>query len=123
VPTEVPTAAPTAAPTNSPTTSLTNAPTAYTGDTLSQGASLTANKQLTSASGKYVLIMQGDGNLVVYVEGKAIWNSGTMQAGNVLVMQVMQSSPRDEKAVRHDKHACVRCRATETVSFMARAEA
>jgi hypothetical protein len=114
---------PTDQPTTSPTMSPTNAPTTYTGDTLKQGSSLTANQKLTSANGKYVFIMQGDGNSVIYVAGKAIWNSGTMQAGNVLAMQVMQSSPRNQKAVRHGMHASVRCRATETSSFMARTEA
>lgn len=41
-----------------------------------------------SANGRYVLAMQGDGNLVLRDQGKAIWNSGTVRnPGAYAVMQ------------------------------------
>ena len=43
---------------------------------------------LVSASGKYRLVLQSDGNLVLYWEGHPLWNSGTRNdAPDHLVMQ------------------------------------
>ena len=54
----------------------------YAGQTLQQG------QYLTSSNGQYQLIMQGDGNLVEYMQGHALWNSGTSgHAGAYAVMQ------------------------------------
>lgn len=47
-------------------------------DTLRSGQSLPVNGTLTSADGRFVLIMQGDGNLVLYRQGGAArWASAT----------------------------------------------
>ena len=47
-------------------------------DTLRSGQSLPVNGTLTSADGRFVLIMQGDGNLVMYRQGGAArWASAT----------------------------------------------
>jgi hypothetical protein len=54
----------------------------YAGQTMQQG------QYLTSSNGQYQLIMQGDGNLVEYMQGHALWNSGTSgHAGAYAVMQ------------------------------------
>ncbi len=51
-------------------------------DALPCGDNLLANEGLTNEEGTARLIMQGDGNLVLYNKnGKALWNSGT--AGSV----------------------------------------
>jgi len=45
---------------------------------LNVGANLIAGDYLSSANGQYVLLMQGDGNLVIYAaNGEAIWASDT----------------------------------------------
>ncbi len=56
---------------------------------LKTGQELTAGQSLYSPSGQYQLIMQTDGNLVVYQNGSAIWNTGTegTGSGNYLIMQ------------------------------------
>jgi L,D-peptidoglycan transpeptidase YkuD (ErfK/YbiS/YcfS/YnhG family) len=54
---------------------------------LAAGQLLTAGGQLVSAKGRYVLAMQGDGNLVVYGPAGAVTASGTAVPGTVLVMQ------------------------------------
>ena len=58
---------------------------------LSAGTILNAGEALGSSTNNpaYRLIMQGDGNLVVYKHGKAIWNSHTAHTGshNRLVLQ------------------------------------
>ena len=43
--------------------------------------SLTANQSLASCNGDYSLIMQGDGNLVLYQGGTALWASNTVGSG------------------------------------------
>jgi hypothetical protein len=48
---------------------------------LTANASLTANQSLASCNGDYTLIMQGDGNLVLYQGGTALWASGTVGSG------------------------------------------
>jgi hypothetical protein len=56
---------------------------------LKAGQELKAGQSLYSPSGQYELIMQTDGNLVVYENGSAIWNTGTEGTGssNYLIMQ------------------------------------
>ena len=43
------------------------------------GQELTVGQQLTSPSGRFILVMQGDGNLVEYdtIGNRAVWSSGT----------------------------------------------
>ena len=47
------------------------------GTTLTSGETLTEGDYLESNGGQYKLIMQGDGNLVLYQEGNALWSSET----------------------------------------------
>jgi hypothetical protein len=56
---------------------------------LKAGQELKAGQSLYSPSEQYQLIMQTDGNLVVYENGSAIWNTGTEGTGssNYLIMQ------------------------------------
>jgi subtilisin family serine protease len=46
-------------------------------DTLWRNGVLTAGQYLRSTGGNFELVMQGDGNLVQYQEGVALWSSGT----------------------------------------------
>ena len=64
---------------------------ASSGDTLSAGEVLFKGDYLISNNGVYSLIMQEDGNLVLYLKGatKALWASGT--AGRVVWKCTMQS--------------------------------
>lgn len=56
-------------------TSLSPAPTA-TMDTLNAGQKLAPGQKLVSANGRYSLVYQGDGNLVLYDENlKSIWSA------------------------------------------------
>jgi Carbohydrate binding module (family 6) len=48
---------------------------------LTANVSLTANQSLASCNGEFTLIMQGDGNLVLYQGGTALWASGTAGSG------------------------------------------
>ena len=76
-----------ASPPIEPANPLTSAPTPTTptapasnpdrGSTLTSGETLTEGDYLESDGGQYKLIMQGDGNLVLYQEGKALWSSET----------------------------------------------
>ena len=60
-------------------------------DTLPTGKALNQDDQVVSNSGRYQLILQRDGNLVLYdLSGgqKALWASGTTgQAANQCIMQ------------------------------------
>lgn len=57
-------------------------------DRLTTGGQLTAGGQLVSANGAYRLVVQADGNAVVYGPGgKVRWNSRTPSAGGRLVLQ------------------------------------
>jgi hypothetical protein len=47
------------------------------GSTLAAGGTLTEGEYLESNGGQYKLIMQGDGNLVLYHKGTALWSSET----------------------------------------------
>jgi GH25 family lysozyme M1 (1,4-beta-N-acetylmuramidase) len=58
------------------------------GSALSPGDQLTAGQSLVSTSGAYQVIMQGDGNLVEYFQGRALWSSGTQgHPGAFIAMQ------------------------------------
>ena len=59
------------------------------GSTLSAGQKLQAGQKLISAGGQYTLVMQTDGNLVIYGNGCVIWASNTTGTGshNYLAMQ------------------------------------
>jgi hypothetical protein len=59
------------------------------GNILSAGQGLLAGQSLVSAGGQYALVMQTDGNLVVYGNGCVMWASNTAGTGsnNSLVMQ------------------------------------
>jgi len=46
-------------------------------NTLNAGESLRAGQQLTSSNGLYRLVMQTDGNLVLYAPQGAVWDTGT----------------------------------------------
>jgi hypothetical protein len=48
---------------------------------LTANQELTSNQSLASCNGDYTLIMQGDGNLVLYQGGTALWASGTVGSG------------------------------------------
>lgn len=57
------------------------------GNTLRPGAKLTPGQKLQSANGRYELIYQTDGNLVLYALGFAVWCTHTQSPGEV-VMQL-----------------------------------
>jgi nucleoid-associated protein YgaU len=53
-------------------------------DVLRAGESLGVDQKLTSSNGKYTLIMQGDGNLVLYAESNTpVWATRTQGSGAV----------------------------------------
>lgn len=55
---------------------------------LAAGQALFPNQRLVSTDGQYVLVMQTDGNLVIYAPGnRAVWASGTHAGGSGLEMQ------------------------------------
>ncbi|WP_373068167.1 hypothetical protein [Gemmatimonas sp.] len=57
-------------------------------DILRAGQSLARGEQLTSADGGTVFAHQADGNVVLYVSGRAVWNTETSnRPTTVLVMQ------------------------------------
>lgn len=56
-------------------------------DTLYPGRQLDPGSQLSSADGRYTLVMQTDGNLVEYVADQPVWASGTYDPGSVLQAQ------------------------------------
>jgi len=51
------------------------------------GQTLSANQSITSCDGRFRLITQGDGNVVVYGPSGAVWANYIFGAGNRLVMQ------------------------------------
>jgi len=61
--------------------------TAAVSDQLVAGQQLTAGQQLLSPNGTYRLVMQGDGNVVLYGGSRALWASHTFVPGTVLTMQ------------------------------------
>jgi len=57
-------------------------------DQLPTNQQLRSNEYLMSANGKYRLVMQGDGNLVIYNGGRAIWATATRKDdGKRIVLQ------------------------------------
>jgi hypothetical protein len=48
---------------------------------------LASGKSLTSTNGRFVAVMQGDGNLVIYGGGRALWGTRTHAPGSVLALQ------------------------------------
>jgi cell wall-associated NlpC family hydrolase len=67
-----------------PPVDVTPAPTP---STLHSGESLSPGSALASPNHQYELIMQGDGNLVLYHNGVATWSTGGQGAGSSLTMQ------------------------------------
>lgn len=63
------------------------AATAALPDTLATGGQLGAGQALGSSDGRYQVVMQTDGNLVVYGPSGPTWATGTFFGGSVLVMQ------------------------------------
>jgi Alpha-lytic protease prodomain/Trypsin len=63
--------------------------TAATCGRLNPGGALATNASLSSCGGRFVLVMQGDGNLVLYdnTSGAALWASSTFGAGFAAYMQ------------------------------------
>ena len=63
-------------------------PACCAADTLKQGMTLVANDVLNAKNGAQRLVMQADGNLVMYsAKNKVLWKTDTMQAGNRVTMQ------------------------------------
>jgi cytochrome c peroxidase len=57
---------------------------AVNNDTLQTDQELRAGERLTSADGSHYLVMQGDGNLVLYsASGRALWATGTNGSGAI----------------------------------------
>jgi hypothetical protein len=62
------------------------------GDTILPGSEIPQNSQMTSSNGEYILIMQGDGNLVLYKTGQGvIWATNTEGKGKGPYKLVFQS--------------------------------
>lgn len=66
---------------------MTSQPTVPYCSNLASGEALYANEQVWSPNGAYELVMQGDGNLVVYGPSGALWASNTGTPGSWAVMQ------------------------------------
>jgi hypothetical protein len=65
-------------------------PFSSTRDILYENQQLNVNESLVSANGRYKLVMQGDGNLVIYnASNTGIWSSGTW--GKKIIYAAMQS--------------------------------
>lgn len=58
-----------------------------TTETLGPGQRMVTNDRIRSVDGRYELIMQGDGNLVIHRNGTPIWSRGCCVAGTRLVVQ------------------------------------
>jgi peptidoglycan-N-acetylglucosamine deacetylase len=58
-----------------------------TTNTLSAGQRLRAGQQLVSVNGGFRFVVQGDGNIVLYGRGGALWSTSTFVPGTSLVMQ------------------------------------
>lgn len=52
-------------------------PPSVQSDRLLPGQSLGVGQSIQSGDGRYVLVLQGDGNVVTYEDAAALWNSGT----------------------------------------------
>jgi hypothetical protein len=73
-------AAPPASPTPTPTPPPTPPPTPTCGE-LTPGQSLAQGAYASSCNGEYMLLMQGDGNVVLYEGSTVLWATGTNGAG------------------------------------------
>ena len=60
---------------------------AHASDTLGPNEQLGPNEYLQSSNGRYRFTNQGDGNLVLTVEGYAVWSTGGHNAPGILTMQ------------------------------------
>ena len=59
-----------------------------TGDQMQPGQVLNPGQSIASADGRFIFVYQGDGNLVLYAGGSALWASGTNGKGvGVCIMQ------------------------------------
>ncbi|NPC93636.1 lectin [Bacillus sp. WMMC1349] len=58
-------------------------------DRLLPGQSLNSGESIQSPNGQYTLILQQDGNLVLYGRGRALWSSGTH--GRAVRFAIMQT--------------------------------
>jgi hypothetical protein len=77
----------TPAPTPTPTPTPAPAPTAGCG-ALPSGAALGRGEAVGSCDGRFTFVHQLDGNVVLYQAGRALWSSGTAgRASSALVMQ------------------------------------
>ncbi|CAN5299253.1 hypothetical protein BH11PSE11_BH11PSE11_10890 [soil metagenome] len=56
-------------------------------DNLPPGQTMKSGDEIRSANGKHRLVMQGDGNLVVYGPSGSRWSSGTFSGGSWAAMQ------------------------------------
>jgi CHAP domain len=66
----------------------TTATAAANTDRLNPGEQLNPDDRLISPNGEFVLVMQGDGNLVEYAPGnRAVWATGTSSSGSIAMMQ------------------------------------
>ncbi|MBW8485330.1 hypothetical protein [Actinomadura parmotrematis] len=70
-----------------PSTATPVAAAQATSSVLKSGQTLKAGRSLHSPDGRYKLIMQTDGNLVVYKKSKAIWSSHTWVKGSSATMR------------------------------------
>jgi hypothetical protein len=85
-----PSTEPTPEPTNEPTpepTAPAEPEPAPPSDTLLPGVRLESDQSRSSADGRYRLIMQSDGNLVLYGPDGAAWNSQSNSAGSFAILQ------------------------------------
>jgi hypothetical protein len=73
--------------TPAPPAAVPTGPAAH-GDDMQPGEVLSPGLLLTSANGRYTFVYQGDGNLVLYRPGRALWASGT--DGRPLGVCIMQ---------------------------------
>ena len=76
-------------------------PTSTTVGALAAGDGIGPGGEVSSPDGRFHLVMQGDGNLVLYTGGVALWNSETSgKDGDILVMQ------GDGNLVLYSKTSC-----------------
>jgi LysM repeat protein len=82
-------------------------------DVLRAGESLGIGQKLTSSNGKYILIMQGDGNLVLYTESNTpVWSTRTQGRGAVRASlqddgNLVLYTKEEERRFRRDVAAAV----------------
>jgi hypothetical protein len=90
-------------------------------DVLRAGESLGIDQKLTSSNGKYALIMQGDGNLVLYTESNTpVWATRTQGSGAVRASlqddgNLVLYTKEEERRFRRDVAVAVWASQTGTV--------